>query len=85
MMICKREFLTEFFIETIDKIPRFLEAKPGYQPLQAKVILFVDHHAQRVLGGQKHSGSASGPRLDVAEQLPGSQASLMEHTPASVI
>jgi hypothetical protein len=84
-MVGEREFLPQLFVQTIDEVPRLLEAKPGYQPLETEVIFFVHHHAERVLGGEQNGGGGGWTHLDVAKQLPRSESPLKKHPTASVI
>jgi len=85
VMVRVRELLTQLLVQTIDEVPRLLEAEPGYQPLETEVIFFVHHHAERVLRGEQNSGAAGRTHLHVAKQLPGSESPLEKHPAASAI
>ena len=53
--------------------------------MKTKVIFFVHHHAERVLGGEQNSGGTGRTHLHIAEQLTGSESSLEKHPAAPVI
>ena len=85
VMLRKGELLAQLLVQTIDEIPRLLEAKPGYQSLKPEVIFFVHHHAERVLGGEQNSCGTGRTHLHIAKQFPGGESPLEKHPAGSMI